>query len=202
MAEQGSLNCCAGVPQPVNGNKEIEHGIEQGKEQGSVAPASRAAETTCLNTNPNPAPIDDVPFPDFEEPSSDELFVIVEDPKPKAEPAPEPDAKPKAPKTTRGTRLTIKTLPDEWRAWMAKHFPTYDPDLVFEEFLDYWIGVSGAKGVKLDWFATFRNHVRGMPEWKKKNFLKKGCEQETLPNSTEWTQERRLREGYGWATTY
>lgn len=85
---------------------------------------------------------------------------------------------------------------------MSKHFPKYDPDLVFAEFHDYWIGVSGAKGVKLDWFATFRNHVRGMPEWKKKNFLKKGCEQETLPNSTEWTQERRLREGYGWATTY
>lgn len=159
-------------------------------------------ENPRIDTNPNAEPIDDVPFPDFEEPSSDELFVIVEDPKTKAEPETQPEAKPKAPKTTRGTRLTIKTLPDEWRAWMAKHFPKYDPDLVFAGFHDYWIGVSGAKGVKLDWFATFRNHVRGIPEWKQKNFIKKDCEQETLPNSNEWTQARRLREGYGWATTY
>lgn len=175
-----------------------EHGIEQGKEQGSIA---RDAKTPCLDTNPNPAQFEGVPFPDFEEPSDDELFAaeLIKADKAKAEPAPEPEAKPK---TTRGTRLTIEMLPAEWRTWMTTHFPTYDPDLVFEEFLDYWKGVSGAKGVKLDWFATFRNHVRGMPEWKKKNFLKKGCEQETLPNSTEWTQERRLREGYGWATTY
>lgn len=205
MVEQGSLNSCAGVPQPVNGNKEIEHGKEQGKEQGSVAPASRAAETTCLNTNPNPAQFEGVPFPDFEEATADDdLFEpeLLKTTERKARTHQNKEEKPKAPKTTRGTRLTIKTLPDEWRAWMAKHFPKYDPDLVFAEFHDYWIGVSGAKGVKLDWFATFRNHVRGMPEWKKKNFLKKGCEQETLPNSREWTQERRLREGYGWATTY
>lgn len=160
------------------------------------------AETHRMDTNPNTAPIDDVPFPDFEETTSEELFnaPLVDEAKPRDEP--QPEAKPKAPKTTRGTRLTIKTLPDEWRAWMAKHFPKYDPDLVFAGFHDYWIGVSGAKGVKLDWFATFRNHVRGIPEWKQKNFIKKDCEQETLPNSTEWTQERRLREGYGWATTY
>lgn len=155
-----------------------------------------------VDTNPNPAPIDDVPFPDFEEPTSEEFFnaPLVDEAKSRDEP--QPEAKPKAPKTTRGTRLTIKTLPDEWRAWMAKHFPKYDPDLVFAGFHDYWIGVSGAKGVKLDWFATFRNHVRGIPEWKQKNFIKKDCEQETLPNSNEWTQARRLREGYGWATTY
>lgn len=160
------------------------------------------AETHRMDTNPNTAPIDDVPFPDFEETTSEELFnaPLVDEAKPRDEP--QPEAKPKAPKTTRGTRLTIKTLPDEWRAWMAKHFPKYDPDLVFAGFHDYWIGVSGAKGVKLDWFATFRNHVRGIPEWKQKNFIKKDCEQETLPNSNEWTQARRLREGYGWATTY
>lgn len=66
---------------------------------------------------------------------------------------------------------------------MAKNFPQYDPDPVFSAFHDYWIGVSGANGVKLDWFATFRIHVRGIPEWKQKNFIKKDCEQETLPNS-------------------
>lgn len=201
MVEQGSLNGCAGVPQPVNGNMEIEHGKEHGKEQGSIA---RDAKTPCLDTNPNLAQFDGVPFPDFEEASDDELFAaeLIKTTGRKVRTHQSKEEKPKTPKTTRGTRLTIEMLPEEWRTWMTTHFPTYDPDLVFEEFLDYWKGVSGAKGVKLDWFATFRNHVRGMPEWKKKNFLKKGCEQETLPNSTEWTQERRLREGYGWATTY
>ena len=179
----------------------IEQGIEQGKEQGISAPA----KNSVLDTNPNPAQFEGVPFPDFEETTTDdELFApeLLKTTGRKARTHQSKEEKPKATKTTRGTRLTIETLPDEWRAWMAKHFPKYDPDLVFAEFRDYWIGVSGAKGVKLDWFATFRNHVRGIPEWKQKNFIKKDCEQETLPNSNEWTQARRLREGYGWATTY
>lgn len=186
----------------MKGNKEY---LSSGVLPDSTGiPASHDAETTRVDTNPNPAQFEGVPFPDFEEAPDDELFAaeLIKADKAKTEPAPEPEAKAKAPKTTRGTRLTIETLPEEWRAWMAKHFPKYDPDLVFAGFHDYWIGVSGAKGVKLDWFATFRNHVRGIPEWKQKNFIKKDCEQETLPNSNEWTQARRLREGYGWATTY
>lgn len=31
---------------------------------------------------------------------------------------------------------------------------------VFDEFRDYWVAVPGAKGVKLDWLATWRNWVR------------------------------------------
>lgn len=111
MAEHGSLNGCAGVPQPVNGNKEIEQGKEQGKEQGSVAPAYRAAETNCLDTNPNPAQFEGVPFPDFEEASDDELFAaeLIKADKAKAELAPEPEAKPK----TR-TRKTTAKKADAW----------------------------------------------------------------------------------------
>ena len=30
----------------------------------------------------------------------------------------------------------------------------------FEKFKDYWISQPGQKGVKLDWFATWRNWVR------------------------------------------
>lgn len=75
MAEQGSLNGCAGVPQPVNGNKEIEQGKEQGKEQGINAPAKNSpAEKPRVDTNPNPPslsaedvpPIDDEPEGLFE----------------------------------------------------------------------------------------------------------------------------------------
>lgn len=199
---QSTENGTSNVPKTVREERREKRSEERSEERSFMS--SPDAQKSYLDTNPNPAQFDGVPFPDFEEASDDELFAaeLIRADKAKPEPAPQPEAKPKAPKTTRGTRLTIKTLPDEWRAWMAKHFPKYDPDLVFAEFRDYWIGVSGAKGVKLDWFATFRNHVRGIPEWKQKNFIKKDCEQETLPNSREWTQERRLREGYGWATTY
>ena len=31
---------------------------------------------------------------------------------------------------------------------------------VAEKFRDYWIGVPGARGTKLDWPATWRNFVR------------------------------------------
>lgn len=65
-------------------------------------------------------------------------------------------------KTERGTRL-----PDDWQ-------PT-DDDLAFchseglspeetrratDEFRDYWHGLPGARGRKLDWSKTFRNRVR------------------------------------------
>jgi hypothetical protein len=30
----------------------------------------------------------------------------------------------------------------------------------FDQFKDYWISQAGQKGVKLDWFATWRNWVR------------------------------------------
>lgn len=43
----------------------------------------------------------------------------------------------------------------------AKQFaPDVDVDAAREEFFDYWIGVPGQKGRKLDWDATFRNRLR------------------------------------------
>ena len=36
------------------------------------------------------------------------------------------------------------------------------------EFCDYWRGVSGQKGVKLDWLATWRNHIRRQSKFRKK----------------------------------
>lgn len=87
----------------------IEHGIEQGKEHG-IAPLE--AETPCVDTNPNPAQFEGVPFPDFEETTTDdELFApeLLKTDKAKAEMAPEPEAKPK----TR-TRKTTAKKADAW----------------------------------------------------------------------------------------
>lgn len=38
------------------------------------------------------------------------------------------------------------------------------------EFVDYWIGVPGSRGTKLDWLATWRNRVRDVLKRGKGNF--------------------------------
>ena len=51
-----------------------------------------------------------------------------------------------------------------------------------ESFQDYWASISGAKGVKCDWLATWRNWIRNArPQFKKNNYnndnrAKSACE--------------------------
>ena len=85
---------------------------------------------------------------------------------------PSPKTKP-AKKEKRGTRLDVQTLPDEWGAFVKERAPDLDPDLVFEEFKNYWVSQPGQKGVKLDWFATFRNNVISMPDGKRRALSRK-----------------------------
>jgi uncharacterized protein YdaU (DUF1376 family) len=60
---------------------------------------------------------------------------------------------------TRGTRL-----PDGWEpSDKTRRFAEesgLDWRLVLPEFVDYWRGVAGQKGVKIDWEGTFRNRCR------------------------------------------
>lgn len=57
-------------------------------------------------------------------------------------------------------------LPEAWKpsdetvAWCQGQ--GVDADGVLPEFVDYWRGVAGQRGTKLDWEATFRNRVRDM----------------------------------------
>ncbi|WP_298725759.1 DnaA N-terminal domain-containing protein [uncultured Ferrovibrio sp.] len=63
-------------------------------------------------------------------------------------------------KTKRGTRLTADMeLPERWALW-AKAEGHPDPQAEWERFRDYWCGVAGKDGVKLDWEGTWRNRVR------------------------------------------
>lgn len=76
--------------------------------------------------------------------------------------------------TTRGTRLPADaTLSSEYRDFCQKTRPELDPDQLFEGFRDYWIAQPGQKGVKLDWFATWRTWVRNQKVTQTTNVSKK-----------------------------
>jgi len=61
----------------------------------------------------------------------------------------------------RGSRLSPDFLfTGDWLAFCKQERPDLEPVQTFEKFKDYWIAQAGQKGVKLDWFATWRNWVR------------------------------------------
>jgi len=69
-----------------------------------------------------------------------------------------------APQRVRETDPKGHRLPEDWAPSRADcAFAAelgLDADEVAAEFRDYWNGVPGARGRKLDWSATFRNSVR------------------------------------------
>jgi hypothetical protein len=52
------------------------------------------------------------------------------------------------------------SFPLEWEQFCKVTRPELHPTRTFDQFKDYWIAQAGQKGVKLDWFATWRNWVR------------------------------------------
>lgn len=64
-------------------------------------------------------------------------------------------------KTSRGTRLPADwVLPPDWAKWASSERPELNVKKVAERFRDHWIAKPGKDGLKLDWFATWRNWVR------------------------------------------
>jgi hypothetical protein len=67
-------------------------------------------------------------------------------------------------KQERGSRLAADfAMPAEWIGW-AQTERGWTNDVartVADQFKDYWTAAAGAKAVKLDWQATWRNWVRG-----------------------------------------
>ena len=66
----------------------------------------------------------------------------------------------------RGTRIPENfAIDDDMRKWLADSNLTHlDAQAITVEFVDYWVGVAGVKGVKLDWVATWRNWIRRKAE--------------------------------------
>jgi uncharacterized protein YdaU (DUF1376 family) len=65
-----------------------------------------------------------------------------------------------AAKATKGTRFNLISIPEDWVLFCKKERSDLNPTVVFDGFRDYWVSVAGAKGVKADWTATWRNWVR------------------------------------------
>lgn len=62
----------------------------------------------------------------------------------------------------RGTRIPEGfAVDEEMRRWARDNdLGHLDLQAITVEFVDYWVGVAGSKGVKLDWPATWRNWIR------------------------------------------
>jgi hypothetical protein len=64
----------------------------------------------------------------------------------------------------RGTRLASTwALPTAWAQWARQQQPTWTAQhvrLVADKFRDHWVALPGGRGVKTDWFATWRNWCR------------------------------------------
>lgn len=71
---------------------------------------------------------------------------------------------PEPPKTYQGTRLPADWSPDETSITDAYRIqPGWSREKVLdvaESFRDYWVSLSGSRGIKADWHATWRNWVR------------------------------------------
>jgi uncharacterized protein YdaU (DUF1376 family) len=67
-----------------------------------------------------------------------------------------------SPKNTRGSRLSEDwALPRDWADWAASEgFATNCINEQADRFRDYWVAKAGSGGMKLDWFATWRNWMR------------------------------------------
>ena len=64
----------------------------------------------------------------------------------------------------RGTRLEEDwVLPEAWKGWAKSERPDLHIDTVANCFKDHWISVSGVRGLKRQWFATWRNWIRREP---------------------------------------
>jgi hypothetical protein len=87
----------------------------------------------------------------------------------------------------RGTRISENWQPsqDDFNQALQMGLTVEQVDNEANKFRDYWIGVPGAKGVKLNWSATWRNRCRDVVEWGSKqtrgsNTYRNGSESTSL----------------------
>ena len=67
-------------------------------------------------------------------------------------------------KATKGSRFDLQEIPQEWILFCKTERNDLNPIVIFEGFKDYWISLAGSKGIRSDWFATWRNWVRNQKQ--------------------------------------
>lgn len=73
---------------------------------------------------------------------------------------PQPTGRENSQRAARGTRLPdVFPVSEDMKAWAAETAPNVGAR-DHDEFLDYWRAQPGARGVKVDWVATWRNWMR------------------------------------------
>lgn len=88
-------------------------------------------------------------------------------PSPSPSPSPSPEPKSRAERASapptpakskkRKTQLDVEALPDDWRDYCREKRPDLNPDSVFEDFRDYWLGRGETMA---DWKRTWQRWVR------------------------------------------
>lgn len=98
-------------------------------------------------------------------------------------------------KKQRGSRLPNKIENiQEWIDFCNKERPDLTAHAVYSQFRDYWIAKAGSGGVKLDWFATWRNWVRSQSAPKQfNNFaqVKADVAKSTVIESADYAATKR-----------
>ncbi len=95
-------------------------------------------------------------------------------------------------KKQRGSRLpTDFVLHDEWMAFCQQERSDLNVHKTFDAFKDYWIAKAGSGGVKLDWFATWRNWIRNQ------SAVKQSTQQLTFAERDEMAKRKRWEERTG-----
>lgn len=101
------------------------------------------------------------------------------------------DARRAAAPAARGTRLSLDWTPSGKAADFAASLGL-DASATAERFRDYWIAQPGARGVKLDWDATWRNWCRTEAERGPRPGVKPLSSGPILEGETEWDLKVRL----------
>jgi len=66
-------------------------------------------------------------------------------------------------KPVQGTRWKVREIEPEWAKWAEETRPDVDWEAQYREFQDYWIGATGKKAIKTNWFSTWKNWIRRSP---------------------------------------
>lgn len=74
--------------------------------------------------------------------------------------------------TKKATRIPADFAPSlRCIEWAKQKYQAVNLTLETEKFVDYWSGISGQRGTKLDWQATWRNWIRNANEFMTKRGL-------------------------------